>query len=199
MREQQAGSAARATRAAERAARRPCETRAQGAWRRSGDRSGYAAPARGDSGFGVGCASDKNGRGECAAPTRDESVGCASDTSGGVGGAAPTRDERPGQRAPEQRSCGADARGQQDRKRGPREAGAWSAPEKRTFRSCSLMGFDLRQDSSRAVQRFARLCSLARAPRGRRSLRSSPGGARGASVTASPLCSLSKRRVHARF
>ena len=43
------------------------------------------------------------------------------------------RQRGPGQRAPEQRSFGADARGQRDRQRGPREAGLWSAPEKHTF------------------------------------------------------------------
>jgi len=63
------------------------------------------------------------------------------------------------QRAPEQRSCGADARGQQDRQRGPREAGAWSAPEKRTCSKLQLPGLLIARKDRRAIQRFARLCS----------------------------------------
>jgi len=53
------------------------------------------------------------------------------------------RQRGPVQRAPEQRCCGTDARGQRDRQRGPREAGAWSAPEKRTFSKLQLpdLGF----------------------------------------------------------
>jgi len=120
-------------------------TRDESAGRTGNESSGAAtraaaAPARYESGVGAGCASDKNGRAECATPTRDESAGCASDKSGGTGSAAPTRNESPGQRAPEQTSCGADARGQRDRQRGPREAEACTAPKERSFSKLQLNG-----------------------------------------------------------
>ena len=58
-----------------------------------------------------------------------------------AGRAAPTRDMRPGHvRLNTGAVAGADARGQRDRQRGPREAGVWSAPEKRTTSKFQLTG-----------------------------------------------------------
>ena len=63
-----------------------------------------------------------------------------------------TRDERPGERALEEWSCGTYARGQRvrQRQRGLREAGAWSASEKRSFSELQLTGLWLARKNRRA-------------------------------------------------